>query len=397
MTCAPLGAPLASGGVSSIADALRSVDCMAGQATASAFAHIFGSEGVLTTSLTIALTLYVALFAIGLLTGRVTLGLSTLTPRMMALGLALTFATSWIAYSQVVWTLLSTGPDWIASSVLGIKGSASQVFAQRLDTLFQTVADAAQQSQPATEEAKRATTTPAQLLSYAALLLLLGTVGVLVTSRIALAAILTVGPIFLIFSLFSATRGLFEGWVKAAVMFALVPLFTVMLGVGSVAMLTPVVSELNGGAVDMTQAATVFVAACIHCALMAMVLKMTSALTSGWRLPIGVAPATAPAQTSYAAPATVPYAAPAPPTIVPMIQSRPIERDERLRSVIAAVNAPHQDIMPETSARILTMPGVSPMMFPSSGVIPATSPRARDIGRGMSAPASASSLKDTLA
>jgi type IV secretion system protein VirB6 len=177
---------------------------MAGQATASAFARIFGSEGVLTTSLTIALTLYVALFAIGLLTGRVTLGLSTLTPRMMALGLALTFATSWIAYSQVVWTLLSTGPDWIASSVLGIKGSASQVFAQRLDMLFQTVADAAQQSQPATEEAKRATTTPAQLLSYAALLLLLGTVGVLVTSRIALAAILAVGPIFLIFSLFSA-------------------------------------------------------------------------------------------------------------------------------------------------------------------------------------------------
>jgi type IV secretion system protein VirB6 len=174
---------------------------MAGQATASAFARIFGSEGVLTTSLTIALTLYVALFAIGLLTGRVTLGLSTLTPRMMALGLALTFATSWIAYSQVVWTLLSTaGLDRLLGAGHQGFGIASL---RKGSTLFQTVADAAQQSQPATEEAKRATTTPAQLLSYAALLLLLGTVGVLVTSRIALAAILAVGPIFLIFSLFS--------------------------------------------------------------------------------------------------------------------------------------------------------------------------------------------------
>jgi type IV secretion system protein VirB6 len=144
-----------------------------------------------------------------------------------------------------------------------------------------------------------------------------------------------------------------------------------------------VVSELSGGAVDMTTA-TVFVAACIHCALMAMVLKMTSTLTSGWRCRLARRPRPpGPNQPCHARHRS--YAAPAPPTIVPMIQSRPVERDERLRSVVAAVNAPHQDIMPETSARILTMPGVSPMMFPSSGVIPATSPRARDIGRGMSA------------
>lgn len=393
MSCAPLAAD----GVSSIAQALRSVDCMAGQATASAFSRIFGSQGVLTTALTIALTLYVALFAIGLLTGRITPGLSTLTPHMMALGLALTFATSWIAYSQVVWTLLSTGPDWIASSVLGIKGSASQAFAQRLDALFQTVVDAAQQAQSATDEAKRSATTPAQLLSYAALLLLLGTVGVLVTSRIALAAMLAVGPIFFIFSLFSGTRGLFEGWVKAVVMFALVPLFTVLLGAGSVAMLAPVVAELGGGAVDMTQAATVFVAACVHCALMAMVLKMTSALTSGWRLPVGVAAAPSQTQISPAMPAIAHHGMGAPQSIAPMTPSHPAERDERLRSLIAAVSAPVQETMPETSARILTMPGVSPAMIHQSGASPAPSPRARDLGRGLSTPAPSSSLKDTLA
>ncbi|MGC4252303.1 MAG: type VI secretion protein, partial [Sphingobium sp.] len=72
MTCPALSA----GGPSAIADALRSVDCMSGQATAAAFTRIFSGEGLLTGALTIGLTLYVALFAIQLLTGRTSIGIS---------------------------------------------------------------------------------------------------------------------------------------------------------------------------------------------------------------------------------------------------------------------------------------------------------------------------------
>jgi len=270
-------------GPSVIADALSAVDCLSAQTTAAAFSRLFGSDGALTQVLTLALTLYVALFAVGLLTGRTSLGLGSLSPRMMGLGLVLTFATSWVAYSQVVWTLLSAGPDWLASVLLDIKGSASQAFALRLDTLFQAVAEAAELARNAGGPAKG--TTPADLLAYAALLLLLGTVGVLVTSRIALAALLAVGPVFILLSLFSGTRGLFEGWLKTTTMFALAPLFAVLIGIGSVTMLDPVVESLGTGEVGLQQAAMVFVAAAIHCALMAIALKLVSALTSGWRLP----------------------------------------------------------------------------------------------------------------
>lgn len=393
MTCPAFSA----GGPSAIADALQSVDCMAGQATAAAFSRIFGGEGLLTGALTIGLTLYVALFALALLTGRTSIGLSSLTPRMMALGLALTFATSWVAYSQVVWTLLAAGPDWIASTVLGIKGSASHVFAERLDGLFQAVADAAEQARQTGGDQKG--TTPADLLSYAALLLLLGTVGVLVTSRVALAALLAVGPIFVILSLFSGTRGLFEGWLKTAILFALVPLFTVLIGVGAVAMLTPVVAGLEGGAVDFEQAATVFVAAAIHCALMAMSLKLVSALTSGWHLPIG---STRLSSSDRAAPTPIILPSPvlaAPPHHGRIDPSRTSERDERVRSVVAAVSVPATHSPSETGGRVIQLPGagaVSVQSFQSPR--PAdTAGRARDIGRGVRSAVSTHSIKETLA
>ncbi|MFT4028148.1 MAG: type IV secretion system protein [Novosphingobium sp.] len=394
MTCPALSA----GGPSAIADALRSVDCMSGQATAAAFARIFGGEGLLTGALTIGLTLYVALFAIGLLTGRTSIGISALTPRMMGLGLALTFATSWIAYSQVVWPLLAAGPDWIASAVLGIKGSASHAFAERLDVLFQAVADAAEQARQAGGEQKG--TTPADLLSYAALLLLLGTVGVLVTSRIALAALLAVGPIFVILSLFSGTRGLFEGWLKTALLFALVPLFTVLIGVGAVAMLTPIVASLEGGAVDMEQAATVFVAAAVHCALMVMSLKLVSALTSGWQLPLGAA-----RQQTADRPAPTPAVLPAAPVATQVLTNgrseplRPAERDDRVRSVVAAVSAPAAHHAPETGGRVIHLPGAGTVAVQpfSSAQAPAASPRARDVGRSVRSAASSQSIKETLA
>ena len=64
-----------------------------------------------------------------------------------------------------------------------------------------------------------------------ALLLLLGTVGVLVTARIALAVLLAVGPVFVVLALFPGTRGLFAGWLRGVVLTAVTPLFAVLGGV----------------------------------------------------------------------------------------------------------------------------------------------------------------------
>ena len=70
--CEPFGAD----GPAGIADALSKIDCLANDATAVSFGRLFGAHGSFQTALTIILTLYVALLAFNLLTGRSALRVS---------------------------------------------------------------------------------------------------------------------------------------------------------------------------------------------------------------------------------------------------------------------------------------------------------------------------------
>src|SRR5438270_1207905 len=306
--CAPFG----SDGPAGVADALAKVDCLASDATAVSFGRLFGAHGSFQTALTIILTLYVALLAFNLLTGRSALRVSVLTPRMMTLGLVLTFATSWIAYQSVVWNLATGAPDEIASVLVGTKGSATTIFAQQLDGVFNAITDAASSvapppapampGMPASAAAAAVPTlaSPANILSIAGLILLLGTVGVLVVCRLALAALLIIGPVFIVLALFDGTRGLFEGWLKSVAMFALVPLLTVIMGSGALVAISPMVAGLGeGGAeISLRSAVSILVASIIYVALMLVVFKVAASLTKGWRM--GRAQALAQAQVGAA-------------------------------------------------------------------------------------------------
>ncbi len=285
----------AAQGPVNIADALRSVDCLSGQAVETAFSRLFGSSGALSQALTLILTLYVALLALSLLTGRSGLRLNMLTPRMLQLGLVLTFATSWVAYQNVGWNLLVGAPDQIASILLGTKGSATELFAQRLDTLFDVIARSAHLSSSANANAATVgvvpqiagtSPKPADLLWAASLLLLLGTVGVLIVARIALAAVMALGPIFIIFALFGGTRGLFEGWLKAAVMLALTPMLAVLLGGGTLVLISPMFNALAqaGGKVSLELASSIFLAAFVYASLMVLAMRATAMITGSWAL-----------------------------------------------------------------------------------------------------------------
>jgi len=265
---------------STIAGAIQKLDCAAADATAASYARLFGSHGSLQTALTIALTIYVALFALSLLTGRSALRLSVLTPRMMTVGLVLTFVTSWVAYQSVVWNLAVGAPDEIATVLTGGNGSATIAFAQRMDGLLEVIGKATEAASPAASIAA-----PTNVLSVAALILLLGTLGVFAVCRLSLAALLILGPIFIVLALFNGTRGLFEGWLKSVALFALVPLLTVLLGSGALFAISPTVAALSaeGGEVSMRAAVSVLVASVVYVALMVSAFKVAGSLTRGWR------------------------------------------------------------------------------------------------------------------
>ena len=272
-----------------VAPALRAVDCLSNEATAAAFGRLFGGQGALLPALTVLLTLYIAFFAISLLTGRSRIGISALTPRMMTLGLVLTFSTSWVAYQGVVWTLATGAPDQIAGVLMGAKGSATTMFADRIDMIFGAIAEVGQtagSAEGAASSAASGSFTPVNLMWLAALLLMLGTVGVLLTARIALAVLLALGPVFVVLALFPGTRGLTAGWLRGLVLTAITPLFVVLGGGLMIELIVPVVAGLgNGqGGVDGRAALALFLIAAVHVALMAMVMKVAGTIVAGWQV-----------------------------------------------------------------------------------------------------------------
>ncbi len=330
--------PFSAQGPAGIADAIQKLDCAASDATAVSFGRLFGANGNFATALTILLTLYVAFFAISLLTGRSALRISVLTPKMMTLGLVLTFATSWIAYQSVVWNLAVGGPDEIASVLVGSDGSATDAFAARLDTLFDSISRAAEATTPANLAAEAATpqsvgsavtfAAPANILSIAAVVFLLGTVGVLAVCRLALAALLTVGPVFIVLALFDGTRGLFQGWLKSVALFAFVPLLTVLLGSGALYAIAPMVDGLSGGGeVDLQSAVSILVASVVYVALMLTAFKVAGSLVRGWQVSRSAALRSAEARSSSLTRIESPQPSPT--------NNTAISRSDRVRSVVS--------------------------------------------------------------
>jgi type IV secretion system protein VirB6 len=264
---------------SGIAASLQGVDCAASGMAGAAFNRLFGTEGSLVPALTILLTLYVALFAFALITGRSRVGVSSLTPRIVTLGLVLTFATSWIAYQSVVWNLATGAPNEIAGILTGTPGNATMVFAQKIDVVFQALIQAS-----AGQDTPETAFSPPGLLWLGGTLFLLATVGLLATTRIALAILLAIGPVFVVFALFPGTRGLFVGWLKGVVMLAIAPLFAVLGGSLMLELSVPVLAALVAvpGQIDAQAAMAFFMIAAVHTALMVLVLKVAGTMVAGW-------------------------------------------------------------------------------------------------------------------
>jgi len=285
-----------------VAASLHGVDCAAGQMAEAAFGRLFGTHGALLPALTILLTIYVALFALALVTGRSRIGINSMTSRMVTMGLVLTFATSWIAYQSVVWNLATGAPNELAGILTGTPGNATDVFAAKIDVVFQALIQASN------GQTADSAFSPPGLLWVGGTLFLLGTVGILATSRIALAVLLALGPVFVVLALFRGTRGLFTGWLKGVVLLALAPLFAVLGGSLMLELAVPVLSALlaTPGQIDPQAAMAFFMIGAVHAALMILVMKVAGTMVSGWTV-FGLA-GKASGERSEAAPASAVHA-----------------------------------------------------------------------------------------
>jgi type IV secretion system protein VirB6 len=157
-------------------------------------------------------------------------------------------------------------------------------------------------------------------LNLSSYLTVFTTLGLTLTAKIVLGLLLALGPLFVAFLLFESTRGIFEGWLRAALGFAFMPLFATLALVVQLTLLAPYLLALAqmvaSGRPDLPAATAVFILTLVAALVsMAGVIGLFIAAL-GFRLP-GVARL---AESTAAAPALV--AAAAMPHAVPELQPR---------------------------------------------------------------------------
>lgn len=299
-----------------LGDALFSIDCRLDGLVEGGYAHLFAAGGMFQLVLTAALTIYIAIVAYGLLFGRLSLTIGAMAPKLITIGLVLTFATSWPAYQRVIFDVFTRGPDQIVSAFGGQSTGATAGFALRLQQAVDRLSDAADQVEaaesaqpvPAAGGASQFSIPPATRAAWclrsAGFVLMLGSIGVLVISRVLLTALLAVGPVFIVLGLFPVTRGLLEGWLRTSLMFALAPMVTVLSGSLGLMMIEPMLAAVAADPTAMADGSqlpiTLVLVALINGALMLMGLFATSKLSQGLRLGTG-APVAVPERAASAA------------------------------------------------------------------------------------------------
>jgi type IV secretion system protein VirB6 len=290
-------------------DVMANADCLISAQVESAYGALLAPGGAFVSALTIALTIYVAVIGYRLILGHSGLSLGEMVPHFIKMGIVLALATRWPTYQALVFNLLFHGPDQLAAPILRqVTGNAADqgdvlAAVQAMFDRLTSYAGAAWSQHTAAPPPQGAVTAPsvpplplqlgapqfvAMLLWGSALTMLAVSLGVLLVVRIILALLLVIGPIFIALAMFASTRGLFEGWLRMAVKFALVPLFTLPLTAALIAVLIPFATELGDGPVASVRDGPVLAITLIvlvFAAVMLQATRLSADIARGIRLP----------------------------------------------------------------------------------------------------------------
>jgi type IV secretion system protein VirB6 len=304
---------------------VSAIDCFVKSSVQDSYALLLGRGSVFSQTLTIALTLYIAIIGYRLIFGRSSLSLGEFAPKALLIGTVLALSSNWAAYQVLVFDVLTDGPQEVAM-MIGPNGGSPQSITARVDAVSDRVADvaadwaAASAPQPTVPDS--AVALPKQIvgespgpnvLLLSTLLLVLASAGVLAVSKVLIGLLLAIGPIFVALGLFTATRGLAFGWARVCVLLALVPLLSLMTSAGALTMIEPMVVDMAvqaaAGEFSLRAAIALFVAVLVMAAVSFQLFRIATAITANWSAKLS-ARADAPHATHAAAATLAPMAQP---------------------------------------------------------------------------------------
>lgn len=250
---------------------LTTVDCNVRVVSELGYRAVSAPDSQLALALTIMLTIYVAVFGLRLLLGMGSMRIGDLTVTVLKLGLVLAMATSWPTYQHVVFDTLFRGPEQLAASMMGamqppgslLRGNPFDGLQISYDQLQAAAAFFVRISPAAVSPFSGGAPFAAFSLNLASFLMLFATLGVILAAKVVLGLLLALGPVFAALLLFDSTRGVFEGWLRAALAFAFVPLFATLALLVQLTLIEPYLISLSqmrsSGVPDLPAATSAFV------------------------------------------------------------------------------------------------------------------------------------------
>jgi type IV secretion system protein VirB6 len=209
---------------------LASVGCHSHRLALDAYAALTAPGSLLPTALTTCLTIYVALLGYGLLTGSPRLKLAQVSQTGLKIGAVVALTLNWSIFQTLVFNVAAEAPFEVgqiftqAASASGASEAGDDPLT-RLEAIHQELVDSARSLiQPgaasgtvASANAAGAGPQPpaAEALLWMATTLIVCSVGLIALAMVAQAILVALGPAFMLFFLFDATRGLFVGWIRA--------------------------------------------------------------------------------------------------------------------------------------------------------------------------------------
>lgn len=273
---------------------IDTVDCHIRALVHDSFESMVGPNTWFATAFTGMLTLYIALLGYQLLFGRGGLRVTELPFAALKIGLILAFLTSWAAYQTLIFDLLFDGPAQIMKTLLtplaaqgsGFDGDVMGGVQRAFDDLSGSAGVYGGMTNQNANILQGGPMLGSGLLWLCAIALLLVTLGLIVAAKIVLAFLLAIGPIFIGMLLFDATRGLFDGWMRATLSFAMAPLAVNIFGAVMLMILAPFLEILVGNAgqakFDMGPVITIALIITVFAIVMAFGLSAVAAIGRGF-------------------------------------------------------------------------------------------------------------------
>jgi type IV secretion system protein VirB6 len=285
-----------------VAGLLADVDCQASGLVERGYLALSAPGTAATALLTTLMTVAVAFYGYRLLLGR-GLAIGDVVTLAIKLGVVLTIAASWGSWQTIAYDALARGPTGLASEVVTSIGATPpldgvQTALDRIEASNVGWRTRAGIASPLVGGAPSA----AMALNVSAFLLTISTLGLLVVARIVLALLLAVAPVIAGFLLFDPTRGLVDGWLRAMVAAALVPINVLVLTAIELAVLTPLLDRM----IERQGAGTFEIADVTPVAL--VVIVFTLAIVAGARAMATIARGIRIPSSTRAPAATVPAA-----------------------------------------------------------------------------------------